>query len=187
MPFPKRQLIHNCCLSRRCKSHLWSSFKNRESESIVRAWTEINNKFDKAGASPNTYVIDNEASSELKTIMHDKGIKHQLVPPHNHRANLAERAIQTFKNHFIAILSSVDPAFPLSLWDYLLQQTNITLNLLRTARSNPKLSAYAYLFGNFNFQATPLAPALESSPSNNPRYAPPGPHTAKKDGMSDQL
>jgi len=32
------------------------------------------------------------------------------------------------------------------------------LNLLRSARSNPKLSAYAYLFRNFNFQATPLAP-----------------------------
>ena len=73
------------------------ALKNRESASIVRAWTEINNKFDKAGASPNTYVIDNEASSELKTIMHDKGIKHQLVPPHNHCANLAERAIQIFK------------------------------------------------------------------------------------------
>ena len=53
------------------------ALNNRESASIVRAWTEINNKFDKAGASPNTYVIDNEASSELKTTMDEKGIKHQ--------------------------------------------------------------------------------------------------------------
>lgn len=29
---------------------------------------------------------------------------------------------------------------------------------MRTARVNPKLSSYAYLFGNFNFNKTPLAP-----------------------------
>ena len=90
--------------------------------------------------------------------MQEKNIKDQLVPPLNHRANQAERAIQTFKSHFIAILSSVDPEFPLSQWDLLLPQTNLTLNLLRSARSNPKLSAHAYLFGNHNFSKTPLAP-----------------------------
>ena len=37
-------------------------------------------------------------------------------------------------------------------------QANITLNLLRTARTNPSLSAYAYIYGNFNLSATPLAP-----------------------------
>ena len=90
--------------------------------------------------------------------MAEKDISFQLVPPHNHRANLAERAIQTFKAHFIATLASADPDFPLSQWDLLLEQANITLNLLRSSRSNPKLSAYAYLFGNFDYNATPLAP-----------------------------
>eukprot|EP00957_Ditylum_brightwellii_P187918 14307816-Ditylum_brightwellii.AAC.2 len=32
------------------------------------------------------------------------------------------------------------------------------LNLMQSSRVNPKLSAYAYLFGNFNVNATPLAP-----------------------------
>jgi hypothetical protein len=35
----------------------------------------------------------------------------QLVPPDNHRQNLAESAIQTFKNHFKAILAGVDDTF----------------------------------------------------------------------------
>ena len=52
----------------------------------------------------------------------------------------------------------MNPQFPLSEWDRLLEQANITLNLLRSARVNPKLSAYSYIFGDFNFTATPMAP-----------------------------
>ena len=33
-----------------------------------------------------------------------------------------------------------------------------TLNLLRSSRVNPKLSAYAYIIGNYNVNAHPLAP-----------------------------
>ena len=39
-----------------------------------------------------------------------------------------------------------------------MEQANITLNLLRSSRSSPKLSAYTYIFGEFDFVATPLAP-----------------------------
>jgi len=48
---------------------------------------------------PKTYVLDNEASEAFKKEIR-KNFKIQLVPPDNHRRNLAERAIQTFKNHF---------------------------------------------------------------------------------------
>ena len=75
-----------------------------------------------------------------------------------HRRNAAERAIQTCKDHFLVCLANVDPEFPITEWDRLLPQASITLNLLRNSRMNPKLSAYAYLFGNFDFNATPLAP-----------------------------
>jgi hypothetical protein len=140
-------------------NHIFAQpLKNRESASIVKAWDIVNAKYEKAGSKPETYIVDNEASTDLKHAMSKQDIKHQLVPPHNHRANLAERAIQTFKNHFVALLTSVNPDFPLALWDLLLPQANLTLNLLRTARSNPNLSAHAYLFGNFDFLATPLAP-----------------------------
>ena len=84
---------------------------------------------------------------------------YQQVSPHIHRRNLAEKAIQIWKNHFKAGLTSLDSRFPLSEWDRLISQANITLNLLRSAKSNPKMSSYAYIFGEFNFAATPLAPS----------------------------
>lgn len=83
---------------------------------------------------------------------------YHLVPPHNHRRNAAERAIRTYKNHFLAGLASVHPDYPISQWDRLIFQSTLTLNHLRNSRVNPKLSAYAYLFGVFDFNKTPLAP-----------------------------
>ena len=85
-------------------------------------------------------------------------IKYQLVPPHIHRRNAAERAIRTFKNHFSAGIATLDPKFPICEWDRLLPQAILTLNLLRNSRVNPKLSAWAYLHGNYDFNKWPLAP-----------------------------
>jgi hypothetical protein len=75
-----------------------------------------------------------------------------------HLRNAAERDIQTFKNHFVAGLCSVDPNFPLGLWDRLLQKATITLNLMRHSRLNPKVSDYAQLYGHYDFNRTPMAP-----------------------------
>jgi len=44
------------------------------------------------------------------------------------------------------------------LWDRLIDQATITLNILRTSTINNRLSAYAQLHGAFNFMATPLGP-----------------------------
>ena len=85
-------------------------------------------------------------------------IRFQRVPPKEHRVNAAERAIRTLKNHFVSILCTVDAKFPLTEWDRLLPQATLTLNLLRSSRIHPSLSAYASLFGNFDFNRTPLAP-----------------------------
>jgi hypothetical protein len=51
------------------------------------------------------------------------------MPSHCHRRNAADRAIRTFKEHFVAGYFSVDPTFPLHLWDIILPQAEITLNL----------------------------------------------------------
>ena len=102
--------------------------------------------------------MNNKISYDLKEALQNNETTYQLVPPYSHRRNLAEMAIQTWKNHFKAGLASLNPNFPLSEWDRLLNQANITLNLLRVSRSNPKISAYTYILGEFNFLATPLAP-----------------------------
>jgi hypothetical protein len=75
-----------------------------------------------------------------------------------HRRNWAERAIRTFKDHFLAILAGVDAAFPPYLWDLLLPQAELTLNLLRQATLNPRISAWEFFQGPFDFNKTPLGP-----------------------------
>ena len=132
--------------------------KDRRGTTLMEAWDELHNTFKKAGVAPNTYVLDNEKSKDLLACFAEAEVDYQLVAPYSHRNNLAERAIQTFKHHFKAGLASVDPNFPLSLWDKLIPQANLTLNLMRSCRVNPKLSAYTYIFGEFHFSATPIAP-----------------------------
>ncbi len=100
----------------------------------------------------------------------NKNCNLQLVPPDTHRRNLAKRAIQTFKSHFIAILAGVDSLFPMSLWDCLVLQAVITLNLLRQANKMPSVSAYEFVNGKFDYNKFPLAPlvcAVEMHESTN--------------------
>jgi hypothetical protein len=75
-----------------------------------------------------------------------------------HRRNKAERAIRTFKAHFLSILASVDPAFPPNRWDLLLPQAELTVNLLRQSTLYPTMSAWEHLNGFYNFDATPMGP-----------------------------
>jgi hypothetical protein len=80
------------------------------------------------------------------------------VPPHDHQCNQTEKAIQTFKGHFISILCGTDKDFPLHLWSQLLPQAEDTLNMLRTAQLQPTISAYTYLWGQHDYNANPFAP-----------------------------
>ena len=87
--------------------------KNRNAQTLVSAWTKLNKRFTEAGLKPTTYIMDNECSNDRKQAIFLEDIKHQLVPPHNHRANAAERAIQTFKTHLKTGLALLHPDFPL--------------------------------------------------------------------------
>ena len=156
---------------------LAEAIKTRTASSITNGWEIIHNKLKKKGVSPNLYILDNEVSSDLKLAMTEAEVDWQLVTPYLHRANAAERAIRTFKNHLIAGLATTHPDYPVAEWDRLLEQAVITLNLLRNARVNPKLSAWAYLFGPYNFQAHPMAPpgtlvAAHAKPNKRASWAP---------------
>ena len=54
-------------------------------------------------------------------------------------------------------IGRADP-IPLNMWDKLLPQTELTLNLLKQSNTAPTISAQAHLFGNFDFIRMPLAP-----------------------------
>jgi hypothetical protein len=79
-------------------------------------------------------VMDNQASKVIKKILTPKQCDLMLVEPNNHRVNVAERAIQTFKDHFVSALATTDSKFPLQLWDRLAPQVETTLNMLRPSR-----------------------------------------------------
>ena len=95
---------------------------------------------------------------QCKIILNHKVWAILLVEPYNHRVNPDKRAIQIFKKPFISGLCSVDAGFPLQLRCYLLQQAEITLDLLQTSRSDPTKSAYKIMNGKFDYNKTPLAP-----------------------------
>ena len=82
----------------------------------------------------------------------------ELVPPGCHRRNAAGVAIQNSKAHFLNVLAGVAHDFPMQLWDRLLPQTEITLNLLRQSTATPTVSAYAHFSGLFNYNKMPLVP-----------------------------
>jgi hypothetical protein len=95
----------------------------------------------------------------LKSFFTTNDVAYQLVPPHCHRCNAAEWAIRTFKEHyFVSGLASVYPDFQLHLWDHLLPQEEMTLNLLRKSRKHPQLSATAHYQGMVDCNKTAFAP-----------------------------
>jgi hypothetical protein len=132
--------------------------KTRQAGNLTQAWQALHTRLQSNGYAPDLHILDKECSDELKKAFQKNNVDFQRVPPHSHRRNAAERAIQTWKNHFSTGLALCDPKFPLTEWDLLMPQADITLNLLRSSRRQPKLSAYACLNGAFDFNRSPLAP-----------------------------
>ena len=111
------------------------------------------------GHNMDVKILDREVSTDFKkTIVEDWCATYQLVPPNFHRRNLAERAICTFKAHFLVVLAGVYPNFPKFIWDNLLVQTELAINLLQQATLNPRMSAWEYFNGAFDYTATQLGP-----------------------------
>jgi hypothetical protein len=58
-------------------------------------------------------LMDNQASNVIKQYLTPKQCDLMLIKPNNHWVNAAERAIQTFKDHFVSALTTTDSKFPL--------------------------------------------------------------------------
>ena len=110
------------------------------------------------GVHPKRQVLNNEALEAYKTAIKESGMTYQLVPPDEHRRNFAEKAIQTWKDHFVSVLSGTAENFPLHLWCQLIPQMEHQLNLLQQSNANPKVSAYAHIYGPHNYNTTPFVP-----------------------------
>ena len=132
--------------------------KSRSGANMIKAYDYCYKQLTDAGITPILQYLDNEVSAALIESIKAKQLVYQLASPHDHRLNPAERHVQTFKNHLVAILNGCDDRFPKYLWCRLIPQSVLTLNMLRSSRINPRLSAHDQLFGTFNYDRTPLAP-----------------------------
>jgi hypothetical protein len=131
---------------------------NMDDKSIFEAFKAKFNMLEEKGYKPKVNVMDNQATKYIKQFLTKKGCKLQLEEPHNHRVNSAERAIQTFKDTFIAALAITDMEFSLQLWDKFMPQVQDTLNLMQESRVTPGISAYEDLKGPYDWGRYPLAP-----------------------------
>ncbi len=108
---------------------------------------------------PQKHVLDNkvsEAMKELIRLQHNMTLK--LVPPGCHHRNTAEVAICNFKAHFLNILSGAANNFPPNLWDQLLPQANITINLLRQSNATPHRASICTHEQAVGFQQNAIGP-----------------------------
>ena len=137
---------------------LATAIPNRQAATIKKAWESMFLRLTKHGNKITHFILDNELSGELKKAFTKYSVQYQRVPPHIHRRNAAERAIQTFKSRLLSGLATCHSQFPVVEWDRLLMQAELTLNLLRTSRVNPRLSAWAYVEGPYDFNSWPIAP-----------------------------
>ncbi len=112
---------------------LTEAMKNRTAGKIIRAYQVLINCLLQAGITPKQHILDNKCSKEFKATICKNNMTFQLVPPLDHWRKFAEKAIQTFKGHFISILCRTDKDFPLHLWCCLLPQAEHTLNMLQSA------------------------------------------------------
>ena len=72
-----------------------TNVKNRMATTITLAWKQLHSIFTTVGVPLITYIMDNEISDDLLTFLKVVNVEIQLVPPHSHRRNLANRSIQT--------------------------------------------------------------------------------------------
>ena len=124
----------------------------------MRAQTRLTQYLLYHGLKPTSLRIDNECPEALQRFSRANSIEFQLCPINDHHTNQSDKAIDTWKCHFLACLSGFDPNSPLHLWCCLLPQATQTLNLLRRSQINPRLSAEAQLNGVFDYNRTSMAP-----------------------------
>jgi hypothetical protein len=105
--------------------------QNRKNAKMMRAYNALLLQLKRAGIIPKKHVLDNKLSENMKNHIRDMcKLDMELVPPGCHRRNAAEVTIHNFKAHFLGVFAGVADNFPPNLWDLLLPQTKIMINLI---------------------------------------------------------
>jgi hypothetical protein len=141
--------------------------KNQKESTLIAVRTCALERMRRLGIVPKHQILDNQCHGLMKqaieeTTLSDGSIlkmTYKLVPPEEHRRNMAKKSIQTFKDHFVGVLSGCAKAMPMHLWCQLLPLVERHLLLLRQSRVNLGMSAYAYVYqGQHNYSKHPFVP-----------------------------
>ena len=131
---------------------------SRTEHSMISSQENSISRMRAAGLNPKHQILDNEASAKYKAAITNSCMTYQLVPPNNHRRNIAEKAIQLWKYHFIVVLSGMASTFPLRLLCQVIPHAERQLLLIHQSNTNPKISPYAHLYGAHDYSALPFVP-----------------------------
>jgi hypothetical protein len=132
---------------------------DRPSPHLCAAYAATHTFFRNLGHQLEVQILDNETSESLFTYFDSQHIAYLPVPPNQKRANAAERSIQTFRRHFLSLLATTHPSFPINHWPTLLPQAELTLNLQRPYADLPSISAYNGIYrAPYGFLSHPIAP-----------------------------
>ena len=93
--------------------------KTRTTGHMIETYQQIFGRITAAGLGLKKHYLDIEASEEYKAAIRKNECKVERVAHGNHRCNIAERAIQTTKDHL------TDVSFPMHLWCCLLTHAEL--------------------------------------------------------------
>ena len=142
----------------RSNAILVHALNDQTNKSLTTAFCDVYEYLTERGYQRKLSVMDNKCSKAVEKYTQSTKAAIQLVSPDNYRVNVAKRAIQTWKDHWLSGMDTINPNCPIQLWCQLIEQGQDMLSLLHVSRVIPKLSTYAILEGQFNFNRTPLAP-----------------------------
>jgi hypothetical protein len=85
------------------------ALKNNTGGELILARAQALEQMQKAGIVPKHQNLENQASVAYKKAIGNSNMTYELVPPDDHQRNMAKKAIQTFKDHFVGVLSGCAP------------------------------------------------------------------------------
>jgi hypothetical protein len=132
--------------------------KNQPKEELLRAYHKAYEWLTLRSFKPLLHKMDNETSHKIENFIRSQQTHLQYTPLDIHHINLAERAIRTWKNRFLAGIAGLPKSFPIANWCCLTTQCDATLSMHHPCCQNPLLLAHEAREGSFSFAATPMAP-----------------------------
>ena len=87
-------------------------FQSRKDRHHIAAYDCIMARLKNGGHTIDLQILDNESSQAYKLAIENNWTsKFHIFPPNVHCRNAAERAIRTFKAHFLTILVGISDSF----------------------------------------------------------------------------